>query len=707
MIFQKMVEGGEKAPFILENVFSKNLMVCLMNQAAKEDRYLHRAALKALKTIETAVQQNPSLLPLVLRQLLGPRGAYNFDLRTNTKTVDKLLQSTNSENAGEVLEILKGCNNLEASQSLQTYSGYLSRIASLPTDVELADGETRVPAAVRALQEMSKLTYSKAGSDAVAGKIRDMLRSKLTAAFAKLVRRPEDFAHLCRAVLSIKADHDMDEEIESELRRASERLADLLDREHVELGLRAPYQGLALLHAVGILQLHNEEPDAVDTLADLDQCYEKLKSNALKDDDGISEFLVEILLSMVAQPSSLMRQVSQQVFEAFTPLLSEQAIQLLLDPLEAEESSKGQQALFSTEDEDMNGDGEEGSDGSDPESLDSDVEMVDIEGAPSEDGSEGTDDSSDEAEEEEEEEEDGDKEEMQAFDDALAKVLKTRRLDAQDQEAAAAADDSDSDSDSDMSDSEMMALDDKIAEVFRQRTKQARKGRDRRDAKASVVNFKHRVLDLLAIFVRREAASANPLVFRVLLPLLRLVRTTTVRPLAGKACELVLTFGKSLKKARSVGAEQDKAKKEQEEQEQAQSGKEKDKKKKKKKDKKDKNKKSQEEDVGGKAGLDADDLLALLAEIHTEAALDQSHVLARAASAASLAVASVLLDGTGPWTAVARQGIDEDVFRLYAGTQLRWFRGEIKMQASFFSDWLNWCQSHASASAAKTAAVKE
>ena len=85
--------------------------------------------------------------------------------------------------------------------------------------------------------------------------------------------------------------------------------------------------------------------------------------------------------------------------------------------------------------------------------------------------------------------------------------------------------------------------------------------------------------------------------------------------------------------------------------------------------------------------LDVDALAELLGDVHAEASRDFSHVFAKAASAASLAVASVLCASTER---------TEEVFRLYAQTQLSWYRGEVRMQPSFFSDWLNWCQGHAS-----------
>lgn len=659
MIFQKMIEGASGSPFVVEAIFSKNLMVCLMNQASREDRYLHRAALKALKSIETTVQNEPSILEPVLTQLLGENGVYSFDQRTNTKTVEKLLQSTTPANGNAVLDVIKSKNDLEPPLSLQTYSSYLFKLASLPIGAEKTESGNEVPVPVLALQELARITYSKSGdaSSAPDEKIQETLRNRVTSAFAKFARRPEDFAHLCSAVLLIEADLGTDEEIESELARALERLKELLDHEDAGSDLKAPYHGLALLHAVGVLQLYNEEPDALETLMDLEQCYEKLKARELDGEGGISEFLVEILLSMVAQPSSLMRQVSQQVFEAFTPVLSSQAIQLLTDPLSANENEKGQQALFSTQDEDMNGaaDGESDDD-PDQESLDSDVEIVDVEDAPSDAGdSEASDSDSDSDSDEEEAEsssQEGDdgKDDLDALDNALAQVLKSHRLD-KDAEA-------ESSDDSDMSDSEMMELDEKLVEIFKQRTKTTSTKKGKRDAKESVVNFKHRVLDLLAIFVKNEAAASNPLAFEVLLPLLQLVRTTTTKALANKACEIVIAFGKALKKSRGN-------------QEPAAAG-----------------------TTSSNNNTDEEALMELLSGIHTDASKDMSHVYARAASTASLAVASVLC---------ASAERTEEVFQLYAQSQLKWYRGEVKMQPSFFTDWLNWCQGHASNTAAAQA----
>ncbi|KAL2270276.1 hypothetical protein VTJ83DRAFT_2460 [Remersonia thermophila] len=660
MIFQKMLEGATESTFMVSALFSKNLMVCLMNQAAKEDRYLHRAALKALKAIENVVEQAPQVLPTILKELLGKHGAYNFDQRTNTKTVDKLLQHTTPATVKSVLKLLQledpGKSGLDEDKYYQALGGYLARLASAPTEDPdaAASDESITGVGIKALTE---LAYS---NPAVPEKIQEALRTRATSAFAKLIRRPEDFVHLCNAILAIETDVDPDDEVATMvLPVAYERLKDLLDPSKCTDKTSGPRQALALLHAVGILQFYNQDPDVVDLFEELGECYKKLEEHSKRkhSKQGIAEFLVEILLAMVARPSSLMRQVSQQVFEAFTSYMTQEALSLLTDPLAVEESEKGQQALFSTEDEDMmDVEAAEGS-GSDEEELDSDVEMVNLEDA----GSDGPDDESDDNDESADENDDDNEADAQANADeelekALAEALGSHRLD-KDADAESSSDESD------MSDSEMLAVDEKLAEIFRHRAKASggTKKKEKRDARDTVINFKHRVLDLLAIYVRKEAAAASTgrvpqEVFDVLHPLLELVRTTTTRSLANKACEIIQTFSKSIKKARSTAGEEAFAK------------------------------------------LSLLPLSALMRRLHEEAAKDMSHAFARAVSTACLALASVLAGDP------ERR---KELFLDYCMTQLRWVEGEVRIQPAFFSDWLNWCQSRASVAAAAKAEKEE
>lgn len=659
MVFQKMLQGLADQDAKLDCLFSKNFMTCLMNQAAKEDRYLHRAAVKALKTIEAVVSAHPELLVPVLGNLLGKNGVYSFDQRTSTKTVDRLLQKINRQNAEGALVVirqpiasLKQQQNDEAKATLRLYADYLSKVlnafaADAPAEItsDSRKGATYGPV----LQELSALAYSQpegVPQDALTEQLRDHCRSRIESSLARLTRRTDDFKTFCGAVASIDpASRTMTEEIKSAINDALHRMKQLLKKKPKKEDEKNLAQGLAMLHAVSIFQLYNENPDAMEVLEDLAQFSDRLKKGRAGDQgEGSSELLVEILLSMVARPSSLMRQISQQVFDAFTGQISGQGLALLTEPLASGESTKGEKELFNTEEDGMEVDGSGSSDEDvDAESdveMDSDVEFVELAGSGEEGGEE----------ESEDDEESGDgegindaAEEAQApqdVDELVGKILNSHRLDKDDDAVESC-------SDGDMSDSEMLALDEKLAEVFRQRTKSRPDSKkQKKDAKQSVVNFKHRILDLVDVYVRNEAL--NPLAFSLLVPLLRLMRTTSAKSLASRACEVILNYQKGSKKARAGGREGDKE----------------------------------------VTSVAAGDLLPLLLEVHTEATKDNSHAYAKAASAGSLIVASAMF-------AADRDAIKQTA-AVYAKTQSEWVLGEARLQNSFFADWNNWCQNHAS-----------
>lgn len=636
----------------LEYLFSKNFTTCLMNQAAKEDRFLHRAATKALKTLESTVASQPASLAIVLKSLLSKNGSYNFDQRTNTKTVDHLLQNINRENEKDCLDIirqpiakLKQQEKADAQSTLRTYVEYLSKSlnSSGSSDSSKGDGA----AFGLALKELARLAYSQpkdVPADLLTETIRDLCRSRLESSFAKLVRRSDDFSVFCKAVAAIDSNAvAMDEKIRAAVEEALVRMNKLLKRKSKSDGEKSLAQGLAILHAVSIFQLYNEEPDAMEVLEDLAHFSDRLKKGKF-DEDGVgsSELLVEILLSIVVQPSSLMRGVSQQVFEAFTSQISAEGLELLTGPLASGESTKGQQELFNTENDAMDVD-EDGSsddddivdldDASDVE-VDSDVEFVNLNGAEAE----GDDSDQEDEDEEDDDEDDEEKQKLIDLDDQLGKILNSHRLDKD-------ADAESSDNDNDMSDSEMFALDDKLGEAIKHAVKsRTDTKKQKKDAKQSVINFKHRILDLLDIYVKNE--PLNVLSISLLIPLLRLVRTTSAKPLATRACGVILNHQKILKKARS----------------------------------------NKEEAMVSSA----EDLLPSLVEVHEEAGKDNSHAYAKAASAASLIIASSMF-------AVDKLAIKQ-VAAVYAKTWSDWVLSEAKVQSSFFLDWYNWSQNQASQS---------
>ncbi|XDG09993.1 hypothetical protein ABKA04_009608 [Annulohypoxylon sp. FPYF3050] len=657
VIFQKFLQGfATENPELARELFTRNLMKCLMNQAAKEDRYLHRAALKSLQATEKAVQASPELLLPVLREILGKHGAYDFDQRTNTKTVENLLQWVTPNDAKNALKLLRDPivivkdNESEAEKFRQVYAGYVSKLATQAKPVsETSDnGDLNINIAELGVKELAACAYSTQSQfkPDLSEKSRETFRRLLASTIGKVMKRRDDAEYLCNAVISVEPTAvTMSEEIKAEQESALKTMRKLLKAgKKPDEKKSGASVGLALLYAITILQLYDGAPDAVNILQDLERCSEKMKSK----ESGSSELLVEILLSLVSRQSPMMRQISEQVFEAFTSQIIPEALELLTEPLVAEENEKGYQALFENlEDEDVDmedvEDDEESGSGDEVEDVEeddiseigSDIEFTTLNAAEAADGDEEEDeDEGSDAEDEDNEQAEADAKELADLDDALAKVLGSHRLD-KDKEAES------SDNDSDMTDSEMIALDEKLVEVFKQRAKKTGKKKEKKDAKESVVMFKHRVLDLVALYLKHEAA--NSLAFALLLPLLDLVRTTSAKPLANKAGAAIENFAKAFKKVRTVVTR-------------------------------------------GEAGFDAEPQFQLLDKLHRKAAEDASHAYGRAASQASLLVASSL---------VVEKGNVERVNEMYAKIFSKCQKGEARIPGFFFSDWINWGMAHA------------
>ena len=149
------------------------------------------------------------------------------------------------------------------------------------------------------------------------------------------------------------------------------------------------------------------------------------------------------------------------------------------------------------------------------------------------------------------------------------------------------------------------------------------------------------MLDLLEIYVKDQAAS--PVAAGLLLPLLKLIRTTTAKPISEKARNVITVFAKA---SRGLKPIEDPVK------------------------------------------FDRSQRIQVLKDIHQEASKNQSHAFAKAASTASLLVATSLFR--------ANKSNRKKIAKIYHETEDSWAEGELKMQASFFHDWVNWCQSHVS-----------
>jgi len=485
-----------------------------------------------------------------------------------------------------------------------------------------------------ALQTIGRIAYSKDATflPQISEKTQNLFRNRLTSAFSHLLSDLDSYTYPCHLIQSIEASAvGMDEQISTARDSSISIMEKLLKRiKKSKAKDNAPLQALALLYSLVIFQLYNGEAEAISILDELQICYDKLiRKKDSEEDIEASEILVELLLSFVSKPSVLLRKVTELVFGAFIPELTEGGLKLMTDVLESDESLRGQQALFDQEPEDA-GD----MDVDDEDELDSDVEVVDMEAdeglnnghlAHSDDDSE----EDDEDENEDMAENNEDDEEGKKLDDALALALGTHKIDPDIE--------SGSDSDADMTDSEMMALDSKLVEIFSQRKKEPNKKKEQKDAKETMVNFKARILDLLELYVKNQASS--PVAFGLLLPLLQLIRTTKTKQLGEKSQSIIQVFARAFKSSKDVD------------------------------------------------DLSVSDQIKLLKTLHVEGSRDPAHHFSKSVSTACLLVASSIYK------------VDKTAFKkianVYRDTQVAWVEGEVKMQAAFFTEWINWCQSHA------------
>ncbi|NXS07802.1 MBB1A protein, partial [Neodrepanis coruscans] len=250
------------------------------------------------------------------------------------------------------------------------------------------------------------------------------------------------------------------------------------------------FQQLLLSMAI---HLFKNQSETVDVLSDLLNCTERAFSKEGKkkktdnSEPGWVEVMVEILLSLLAQPSLLLRRISKSVFVWICPSLTKRGLQLILDVFDPNQEENEESAVIVMEESNKKtksakNTGEEGSEDSSDEGTDS-----------------------------------GDEEENEEVDDNFRSQL----MDVLQAGNALVSDGSDEELD----DEAMMALDKNISALFAEQQKriQAKKNEKDRMRKEKILrrDFKAKVLDLIDVFLIKQAE--NPLVFDIIEPLLQLI----------------------------------------------------------------------------------------------------------------------------------------------------------------------------------------
>nr|XP_020454022.1 myb-binding protein 1A [Monopterus albus] len=275
------------------------------------------------------------------------------------------------------------------------------------------------------------------------------------------------------------------------------------------------FQQLFLL--VG-MHLFKAPEELLDIMKDLQSCVDKAREKKVTkkkkkqateqgEEPEWVEVMVDILLSLLSQPSRHIRQVCKTVFSSICPHVTAAALTAILDVLNPEKDDEEDSVVVVTDDSNANKPHREMPKEEDDEEHDEEME---------EDKSDEADDDSDEDEDDEAAEEENEEQVDQNFRLELMKVL---------QQQNALATEEDGSSDEDLDDEAMMKLDKKLSALFTEQKKKTQAKKDEKaklqKEKALVRDFKIKVLDLVEVFVARQAGS--PLVLCLVEPLLTII----------------------------------------------------------------------------------------------------------------------------------------------------------------------------------------
>ncbi|KAL2827137.1 putative DNA polymerase V [Aspergillus cavernicola] len=652
LLFNKVL--NEQSLQLASLVFTKNLVRCLTNQLAVEDRYLHRMAVKAAKSIQIRVSKEPEFAAASIKGLMGSAGSVNFDQVTKTKTVEKIVSEANLDALNQILPLFEKLvaspgtsDSKAAASSRQVLAGLLlSMVRSRVSASDVSD-EGSEAALEKILVIFARFAYFTSDEDksgvqpAVTQQTQELFRSRINSCLNSIITAQKHAASLPYAVVRKVRDAakteefgkfiiTMDDSLKDSAKGAFKALKKLSSVE--KKSDAAGVDAFKLLYSMTILQVYNGDADAASMLEELDFCYNKIfggKKSKKEETSEASDALVEILLSFASKPSQLFRRMSEQVFAAFAPNITATGLESLISILEAKESLAGQQEMFDQQDDEEDEDaGSDDEDMMDVDEEDSDVEVINA----SENASNDSDASSPEDEDEDDDEDtnDEDSAEIAAFEAKLASALGTHR--------AEEGSGTESESDADMNDDEMDELDTQLIKVFQARRDELGKKKDKKDAKETMVNFKNRVLDLLEIYVKKCHSSI--LALDLLLPLLRLTRLSTVKQISNKANAVLREYTKLCKGSAVPDLDSD----------------------------------------------SVESVWELLKAIHGEASHSGPPAHVSGCSQASLLVAKVL-------TGHEKESIS-GVVDVYGETRKAQFLSrKCHVQPSFFTDWNNWCVS--------------
>lgn len=539
---------------VLPTMFTQNFMKCWMNHLSSEDRYLHKAALRVAKQVQEVTKANSMVGFALLSQLLGSNGSRNFDKVTKTKTVENIMGNLSVEGVQQYVSFLT-TTVLETPETDETDGSSIetrrawafdqllalirsptlpkedawvssvldfllvhglfvldkvnkkSKIAVLHTrpqpplsEASAAVSRARFYSAIIELTVQVKVTKDEDRP----GKLQSCDSQGtlwLSRAFSLIHDLEKDNKHVSLAV-------DVDEEIVADRAKAVKALKGVRNASSVPADVK---KGLEILLTFGLLQSYGDDVKAYESLEDIVSCVQILSQPTASSSTSEAplpplDLLVDVLIAYLDKASNDLKSLASLVFGLVSSEVKPSTVEHLIAQLE--QSGGGNE---SDDEDEMEVSGEDGEDAAEDDKS---------------------------ASESEAEDEENDLKVDPEFRRRVAEALQVAGMadgediaDEGDEESGEDEDDDDSDKDSiAMDDDEMLALDEKLASIFKER-RSAKKGNNTAEA----LHFKLRVLDLVEIYLRKQ--PTNPLIYTFIPTLLDLSQASapTEKSIAEKA----------------------------------------------------------------------------------------------------------------------------------------------------------------------------
>lgn len=505
-------------------LFGAHMMRSFINSLSSSQRYLHEAGKQLASSLPSLVTENadPEVTAMVLKQLLGRQGNLHFDKLTKTKTVDNLLGTLKGSEpkmfAAWLIEIfehgfVEGATEIDSSAKSQeaTRIAILNQLYQLVKKKAASHEGDWAQEVLFFFLEHAYFQPVKTGLKApLSPSVRQICEQRFVSALKDLSSSKEMKPFELHSIVQRAKTFLQDEECEvasglwtEEAEKAFKKAVKCIERiQRKRRKSEAPQhedEVFELLFSHMALNLFSEPDQAIDILKELKACYERQKAKKEEDSDEEPhwvEVLTEVLLSLLTRPSSLFRHVVDQVFTILAPHLTRNALTMILESLDPRKGTQGE----ALEIVDESGDDED------------DEEMEDDEGEGKKE-SNGAEDEDDNDDEEGSSSDDEQEEAVGVVDEAFrAEVQAALGSAVVDMEKEGST------SEDDLDDEAMMKLDDALAAVFKTQLQAKKDKNKKKDAMKIVLHFKLRVLDIIEIFIKKQAS--NPLVLELIDPLL-------------------------------------------------------------------------------------------------------------------------------------------------------------------------------------------